>query len=68
MQDSFKMECPNFDSIREFFNARSRTCEDSFGMFVGSKSQGEVCPKITSWLKTRSRLESGSTGKLKKTF
>jgi polyhydroxyalkanoate synthase len=24
------------------------------GMFVGSKSQGEVCPKIASWLKTRS--------------
>ena len=28
------------------------------GMFVGSRSQGEVCPKIAAWLKTRSLLES----------
>ncbi len=27
------------------------------GMFVGSKSQGEVCPKIATWLKTRSHPE-----------
>ncbi len=28
------------------------------GMFVGSRSQGEVCPKIAAWLRTRSILES----------
>jgi len=27
------------------------------GIFVGSKSQNEVCPKITKWLKPRSGLE-----------
>ena len=29
------------------------------GMFVGSKSQGEVCPKICEWLKHRSGFEEG---------
>ncbi|MBU4075531.1 MAG: class III poly(R)-hydroxyalkanoic acid synthase subunit PhaC [Euryarchaeota archaeon] len=34
------------------------------GMFVGSKSQGEVCPKIAGWLKNRSLPENaGSPGK-----
>ncbi len=28
------------------------------GMFVGSRSQSEVCPKIATWLRTRSILES----------
>jgi polyhydroxyalkanoate synthase len=38
------------------------------GMFVGSRSQGEVCPKIATWLKTRSLLEcAGKPGKLNKT-
>jgi len=38
------------------------------GMFVGSRSQGEVCPKIATWLKTRSLLESeGRPDKRKKT-
>lgn len=37
------------------------------GMFVGSRSQGEVCPKIASWLKKRSILESaGKQNKTKK--
>ncbi|GFO97120.1 poly (R)-hydroxyalkanoic acid synthase, class III, phaC subunit [groundwater metagenome] len=37
------------------------------GMFVGSKSQGEVCPRIAMWLKTRSLLESaGRPGEIKK--
>jgi polyhydroxyalkanoate synthase len=33
------------------------------GIFVGSKSQKEVCPKIASWLKPRSLLNGkGNTG------
>ena len=34
------------------------------GMFVGSRSQGEVCPKIAAWLKTRSLLtDAGRRGR-----
>jgi len=31
------------------------------GMFVGSRSQGEVCPKIATWLKTRSLIKSAGS-------
>ena len=37
------------------------------GIFVGSKSQKEVCPGIARWLKPRSLLDSTGNGKSEKT-
>jgi polyhydroxyalkanoate synthase len=36
------------------------------GMFVGSKSQNEVCPKITQWLKPRSNAQDDKKNDVKK--
>jgi polyhydroxyalkanoate synthase len=36
------------------------------GIFVGSKSQKEVCPRIAEWLKPRSLLDGTGEGKSEK--
>ena len=53
---------PN-DSSKPLSNAVSSTDKETLvfptghiGIFVGSKSQKEVCPKISAWLKPRSHL------------
>lgn len=60
---------PN-DASRPIADAVSSTDKETIvfptghiGMFVGSKSQGEVCPKIATWLKKRSIDSAGSARK-----